>query len=177
MGGAWEQIIRSVRRILSITFKDQVLTDDILLTVMVEIESIINSRPLVPVTFDPKDNEPLTTNHLLLLRGVVTLPSWVFDNKDCYIRRRWAQIQYLYEQFWQRWIREYLPNLQERQKWFQPQRNVTKNDVVLIINDSLSRGKWCLGRVLETFPDKEGAGCSALIKTANSFVKRPISKL
>ena len=79
MGGAWEWMIRSVRRILSITFKDQVLTDDTLLTVMIEIESIINSRPLVPVTLNPMDNEPLTPNHLLLLHDTVTLPPDIFD--------------------------------------------------------------------------------------------------
>ena len=95
MGGAWKRMIRSVRRILSITFKDQVLTDDTLLTLMNEIESIINSRPLVPVTFNPMDNEPLTPNHLLLLRNTVTLPPSVFDKRDCYARRRWAQIQFL----------------------------------------------------------------------------------
>ena len=43
MGGAWERIIRSVRRILSITFKGQVLTDDTLQTILIEIEAIVNS--------------------------------------------------------------------------------------------------------------------------------------
>ena len=60
MGGAWEQMIRSVRRILSITLKGQVLTDDTLQTIIIEIEAIVISRPLIPITFDPKDDEPLT---------------------------------------------------------------------------------------------------------------------
>ena len=112
MGGTWERMIRSVRRILSITFKGQVLTDDTLQTIIIEIEAIVNSRPLIPITFDPKDDEPLTPNHLLLLRGVVPLPPGVYDKKDCYARRRWAQIQYLSDQFRRRFVREYLPNLQ-----------------------------------------------------------------
>ena len=35
MGGAWERMIRSVRRILSITFKGQILMDDILQTIII----------------------------------------------------------------------------------------------------------------------------------------------
>ena len=62
MDGAWEWMIRSVRRILSITFKHQVLTDDTLLIVMIEIKSIMNSRTVGPVTFEPMDNpSPLDT--------------------------------------------------------------------------------------------------------------------
>ena len=72
--GASERMIRSVRRIFSIIFKDQVLTDDTLHTIMVEIEAILNFRPLVPIVFDPEDSEPLTPNHLLLLRGIVPIP-------------------------------------------------------------------------------------------------------
>ena len=109
MGGAWERMIKSVRRILSITFKGQVLTDDALQTIIIEIEAIVNSRPLIPITFDPKDDEPLTPNHLLLLQGVVPLPPGVYDKKECY-----AQIQYLSDQFWRHFVREYLPNLQHR---------------------------------------------------------------
>ena len=95
MGGAWEQMIRSVHRILSITFKGQVLTNDTLQTIIIKIEAIVNSRPLIPITFDPKDEELLTPNHLLLLRGVVPLPPGAYDKKDCYAQCCWAQIQYL----------------------------------------------------------------------------------
>ena len=61
--------------------KEQVVTDEVLNTLMTEVESILNSRPLVPVTFDP-DNEPLTPNHLLLLRGSVNLAPGLFDKRD-----------------------------------------------------------------------------------------------
>ena len=76
------------------------------------------NEPLVPVTFDPED-EPLTPNHLLLSRGSANLPPGLFDKRDSYARRRWAQTQYLANKFWRRRVKEFLPNIAYRQKWQQ----------------------------------------------------------
>ena len=118
MGGAWKRMIRSIRRILTALMTTQTLTDEVLTTLMAEVEGIINSRPLVSVTMDSKNDEPLTPNHLLLLHGNPNLPPGLFEKGDCYGKRRWAQVQYLAERFWSRWIGEFLPNLTLRQKWF-----------------------------------------------------------
>ena len=53
--------------------------------------------------------------------------------------------------FWNWWILEYLPNLQERQKWFRIRRNVQAGDLVIIRESGLTRNKWPLGRVTEFF--------------------------
>ena len=113
MGGSWERLIRSVRRILSSLLTSQSISDEVLLTVMAEAESIVNSRPLVPIIFEPGE-EPLTPNHLLLLRGNANLPPGLFEKKECYPRRRWRQAQYLANQFWQRFKREFLPHIIHR---------------------------------------------------------------
>ena len=115
---------------------DELLTDELLTTLMGEVEGIINSRPLVPVTMNPEFDEPLTPNHLLLLTGNPNLPPGIFDQKESYGTRRWAQSQYLAQQFWSRWIKEILPNLALRQKWFKPQPNMQNNDVVLLVDDT-----------------------------------------
>ena len=83
---------------------------------MTEVEWIINSRPLVSITMDFSDNEPLTPNHLLLLKANPNMLPGLFDQKHCYVRRRWAQAQFLVDQFWRRGTREFLPNLIHRQK-------------------------------------------------------------
>ena len=60
---------------------------------MTEVERILNSRPLAPIMFDDStQNEPLTPNHLLLLRETANLPPGLFSKKDCYTRKRWAQL-------------------------------------------------------------------------------------
>ena len=140
-------------------------------------QSLINSRPLVPISFSDISQEPLTPNHLLLLRGTPNLPPGLFLENDCYSRKRWAQVQFLANQFWRRWMDEYLPNLLERQKWFEPKKNVQVNDVVLLVEDTQQRSKWVMGKVLQTFPDKRGLVRTVLVKTQHNVVKRPISKL
>ena len=177
MGGSWERLIRSVRRILSALLTTQSISDEVLITVMAEAESIINSRPLVPVSFEPGTEEPLTPNHLLLLRSNPNLPPGLFEKRDCYARRRWAQAQYITNQFWHRWVREFLPNIIHRQKWFQKQRNMQKDDVVLLVDESLPRSRWALGRIMDVYPDSKGLVRSVLVKSNNTLFKRPITKL
>ena len=66
-GGAWERLIRSVRKILDALIDLQPLTDETLQTLMCGIEAIMNNRPLTPVSADHRDLEPLTPNHILLV--------------------------------------------------------------------------------------------------------------
>ena len=107
----------------------------------------------------------------------ISIPPGLFSKNDCYVKRRWAQIQYLANQFWKRWMDEFVPNLLQRQKWFEVKRNFQVNDVVLLVEDTQQRSKWVLGRILETYPDKHGLVRTVLVKTQTSVVKRPIAKL
>ena len=176
-GGAWERMIRSIRRILGGLLGNQTLNDENCLTLMAEVESILNSRPLVPISFTDTEQEPLTPNHLLLLRESHNLPPGIFSKDSCYSRRRWAQVQYLANQFWQSWIKEFLPNLQHRQKLFDVERNLKVDDIVMVVEDLQQRSKWLMGRVLKTFSDKRGLVRTVLVKTQTNVYKRPISKL
>jgi len=96
--------------------QDQPLYNEGLHTLLCEVESIINGRPLTKVSDDPRDPEALTPNHLLLLCSGPTLPPGAFVKDDSFSHRRWRHVQYLADVFWRRWLREYLPSLQERQR-------------------------------------------------------------
>lgn len=101
--------VRSVRKLLAALLREQTLDDESLPTsLMCEIKSIMNGRPLTNVSNDPRDLEALTPNHLLLLRSGPIFPPGVFKREDCYSWRTWRQIQYLADQFWRRWTSEYL---------------------------------------------------------------------
>ena len=108
-GGIWERCIRTVRKILQALLREQIIDDERLLTLMCEAESIMNGQPIPAVSGDANDLEPLTPNHLLLLKSESPLPPSLFKKEDSLSRRRWKQVQYLADVFWRRWRREYLP--------------------------------------------------------------------
>jgi len=176
-GGTWERMIRSIRKILDALLLQQVLTDEVLQTLLCEIEAILNSRPLTYVSSDHRDPEPLTPNHLLLLGGSVPVPRGVFKDDDLYAKRRWRQTQYLADLFWSRWRKEYLPLLQHRQRWFYPERSLSVGDVVLIADEGLPRSQWPLGRVIETHVSSDGLVRSVRIRSKGTELCRPITKL
>lgn len=178
MGGVWERLIRTIRRVLSALVRNQVLDDEGLRTFMCEAEAIINARPLTRVSDDPQDLNALTPNHLLLLRSNTTFSPGLFSKHDQYVRRRWKQIQYMTDQFWKRWVKEYLPILQERQKWFTPKRNLANGDIVLVADKgSVPRNVWPIGRVIQLNYGRDALVRSVRIKTMNGELVRPIDKL
>ncbi len=176
-GGVWERLIRSARQVLNSILYQQSVDEEGLQTIFCEVEAILNNRPLCTVSSDPHDIEPLTPNHILLLKLQPILPPGVFSQSDSYARRRWKQIQYLADLFWHRWTKEYLMVLQECQKWVKVRRNINTGDVVMVVDPNAPRGSWILGKVLTTEPDKKGLVRSETLKTKTSTIKRPVTKL
>lgn len=104
MGGVWERQSRTARSVLASLLEHNGTQpdDESLRTLMVEAESIVNSRPL---TVNHHDSlEPLTPNYLLTMKSKVVLqPPCVFQRADVYSRKRWRRVQHLAGQFWDRW--------------------------------------------------------------------------
>uniref|UniRef100_A0A8C4RP05 Tripartite motif-containing protein 16-like n=1 Tax=Erpetoichthys calabaricus TaxID=27687 RepID=A0A8C4RP05_ERPCA len=98
--------IRNIRKILNSTLNQQTLDDESLQTVTCEVESIINNRPLTKTSDDPNDLEPLTPNHLLLLKTQPDMPPGLFSTNDQNTQRHWKQIQYTADLFWTRWSKD-----------------------------------------------------------------------
>ena len=177
-GGVWERCIRSVRKVMKALMHQQTLDDESLATLMCEVEAIVNGRPITKLSNDPNDSEPLTPNHLLLLRNGPVVPPGTFKKDDNYSRRRWRQVQYLANVFWRRWINEYLPSLQQRQKWNSEQINLAVNDIVLVLDERTPRSSWPLGRVIEVHTNqRDGLVRSVKIKTSSSLLVRPVDKV
>lgn len=139
MGGIWERQIRTIRSVLT-----AVLDQSALRTFLYEVMTIINSRPLTAEHLnDPSGPEPLTPNHILTMKSTIILPPpGQFIIEDLYLKKRWRRVQYLANEFWTRWKKEYLLNLQARQKWHKSTRNLKVNDIVLLQDDLTPRNKW-----------------------------------
>ncbi|XP_068207524.1 uncharacterized protein [Palaemon carinicauda] len=175
-GGVWERLIRSVRRALTAACLQKVTTDDTLRTLFCKVEAVVNSRPLTKINDDPDCPAPLTPNMILTLKGSPDRFTCTCK-KDMYVKRRWRQAQFLADEFWRRWIQEYLPLLQERQKWSVPKRDINVGDVVLTLDERLPRGSWPLGKVMEVTRSADSRVRQALIMTENGEFRRPVQKL
>ena len=191
-GGIYEREIRTVRKVLTAVLGEQYLkvslSDDSLNTLMCEVEEILNNRPLTPLTDDPNDPEPLTPNHLLRLNSSIPFPPCIAESSQLYGRNRWRQVQYLANLFWSRWTKEYLPLLQNSQKWLKEQRSYQEGDLVLVTDQLLPRNQWCLGRIVKICQSHDGHVRKVIVKVSRckrgrnleigtTELERPISKL
>lgn len=113
-GGLWESAVKSCKRHLMTVTQGLIYTFEEYYTLLVEIEGVLNSRPLVPVSSDPNDYTALTPAHFLLGDSLTRIAE--VDYLDCPDTRlsRWQHIQKLRQHFWKRWHREYLQQLQTR---------------------------------------------------------------
>lgn len=65
-GGVWEREIRSVKSALYATLGARPVTEEVLHTVLTEVEGILNSKPLGYVSADASDPDPITPHVLLM---------------------------------------------------------------------------------------------------------------
>ena len=167
-------MIRSVRRILYVLLRENPTSDAVLNTVLIEAARIVNNRPLLKVTSDI-DATTLTPNHLILLRSTET--SVVSPFSSDLFRRQWNQMNNIANQFWRKWLKEYVPLLQRRQKWIERRPNLKEGDVVLISDPGTPRNHWPVGVVLEAISSKDALVRTVRLKVKEGEVSRDIRRL
>ena len=148
-----------------------------LCTVFAEVTSILNSRPICPSSDDPNDLELLTPNHVLLQCRNLFVPPRVFAKEDLYSPKQWRHAQFITDCFWSRWIREYVLTLQQRHKWLLSKQNLAVNDLVLVVDNTVPRSRWLLGRVTRVFPGEDLCVRTAEVNTKSSRLVRHVKKL
>ncbi|XP_053620234.1 uncharacterized protein LOC128680823 [Plodia interpunctella] len=177
MGGAWERLVRSVKTALTATLHERHPHEDVLHTLLTEVEHTINSRPLSHVSVAPEDDTALTPNHFLLGGpSKVPLPG-AFTKVDELGRSHWKAAQRLADLFWQRWVREVLPLLHHRREPHGHGEAVKVGDVVVIVDSTLPRNVWPKGRVEQVYPGADGVIRVVDVKTKNGLMRRPTKRL
>ncbi|XP_075152088.1 uncharacterized protein LOC142226096 [Haematobia irritans] len=174
-GGAWERMVRSVKRVLAVTLKEKTPPVETLQCLLIEAENLVNSRPLTHLPVESVDCDPLTPNHFLL--GCPNVNQTPAVPEGVCLRRQWQIVQQMKQVFWKRWVLEYLPDLTRRTKWHQPVRPLEVGNVVVICDDSEARGEWKKGVVEEVFAAADGQVHSAVVRTTSGRLRRPASKL
>lgn len=177
-GGIWEAGVKSVKHHLYRVMKNTSFTIEEFQTLLVQVEAILNSRPLSPLSVDPSDFQPLTPAHFLIGRPLTNLPEEDYASVPSNRLNHYQQIQQLKQNFWTRWSKEYVSELQVRQKWKQNHESLLKvGSLVVIKEENLPPLKWRLGRVAAIHPGPDGVVRVASLRTANGEVKRAVTKL
>ncbi|XP_061724911.1 uncharacterized protein LOC133530870 [Cydia pomonella] len=113
-GGLWEAGVKAAKFHLKRVVGSSNLTFEELTTLFTQVEAILNSRPLTPLSSDPSDLSPLTPGHFLIGRPLASLPSPPTQKMNL---NRYHHLEALRQHFWKRWTREFLSDLQQRVKW------------------------------------------------------------
>ena len=148
---------------------------------MAEVSAIMNVRPLTSIPNDPKDAFSLTPSTLLTQKvEVITAPSVNLDPKDLY-RCQWKRVQVLADTFWNKWKKQYLSNLQTRNKWQDSKPNLDPGAIVLMKDSQSRRNEWPLGLITQVFPSEDGHVRKVELKVIRQgqpkLFLRPVSEL
>ena len=179
MGGAWERMVQSCKRLIKKAYDIERWNDvhadmQTFHTYLCICESIINERPLYPVVSESKEDiKALRPRDFLIPEPVIVpLSDTVYNVPQPHIKLsaqtpKHAVDQYnllrnMRHQFYKQWKEEYLVLLQKRVKW-EKDMMVTPalkpGDVVYWkISPEMAKDDviWKLGRVVDVNPDAEG---------------------
>ena len=184
-GGFWERLIGLTKRAIKKTLGRTSITLTELQTLAVEVEAILNDRPITYVSSDCTDEEPLTPSHLLNGRRITSLPYPIADDdpfdpdygSTSDMRQRVAAQAQILERFWNRWRHEYLTSLREFHRTTGTnEQSIKKGDVVLVHNEG-PRSSWKLAVVEEVIRGGDGLFRAAHIRTSTGSTNRPVNKL
>lgn len=177
MGGAWERLVRSVKTALMAVLETKTPSEELLHTLLTEVEHIVNCRPLTHVSLDPSDEEALTPNHFLLGRSCGSPVLGEFEDHELIGRATWRTAQRLADHFWKRWLTEYLPTLMPRKITGRETEDPREGDVVLIVDATLPRNTWPRGEVQRVYPGPDGRVRVLDVRTAWGVLRRPTRRV
>ena len=188
-GGVFERMVRSTKRCLRKMIGQAKLSYDELVTVLAEVEAVINSRPIAYVSTVDLD-EALTPSHLLIGRRVLDLPDHLypepedFELKSDILSKRNRYLNHLLSRFWEKWRKEYLLELRNSHRYHRGtscENQVSAGDVV-VVHDDQPRGFWKIGCIERLLTGRDGTvrGAAVRVSSTNgkcSILERPLQRL
>ncbi|XP_068965518.1 uncharacterized protein [Bombus flavifrons] len=176
-GGLWEAAVKSFKHHFRRVVGNELLTFEQFNTLAIEIEAVLNSRPLTPISTDPKDLLVLTPGHFLIGEPLMSVRERNFRDTPFNRLSRWQHIQKIKQHFWQRWHKEYLNQLNNRSKWTKGGHNIQEGTIVLLREDNVPPMHWPLGRVVKVHPGTDGIIRTATVQTSSSLLDRGVKRL
>lgn len=176
-GGLWEAAVKSFKTHFKKTIGVRNLTYDELVTVLVQIEACLNSRPLMQLSSDPNDLTVLTPGHFLVQRPLTSIAEPNLDEIPENRLSMWQKTQSFVQTIWKKWSTQYLSDLHNRTKWTKQKDNLRVGTMVLLKEENLPPQRWLLGRVIKVHYGSDGNVRVAVVRTKDGIYERGISKI
>lgn len=177
-GGLWEAGIKRVKFHLCRILGNNSFTFEHFSTLLTEVEGILNSRPLTPLTSDPDDLNVLTPAHFLIGRSLKTLPEPSIVHLPENRLDKYQRLSAAKQHFWNRWNKEYLNDLQVRSKWRYNSGNITIGSMVLLKDENIPSFQWQIGRIVQLYPGQDNIVRVVDVKVSpNKVLRRAVTKL
>ncbi|XP_065088816.1 uncharacterized protein LOC135710229 [Ochlerotatus camptorhynchus] len=177
-GGLWEAAVKAFKHHFRRVVGLESLSSDVMCTILCQIESCLNSRPLTALSEDPSDTEALTPGHFLVGSALQSIPKPDFAQVPNNRLSLWQEVQRRTQTFWKLWSADYLHQLQQRSKHYYRQPNVLVGKLVLLKDDNLPPLRWSMGRIETVHPGADGLVRVVTVRLASGAVfDRPIVKI
>nr|XP_022908285.1 uncharacterized protein LOC111419670 [Onthophagus taurus] len=168
--GLWEAGVKATKYHLKRVVGNAILTFEQFYTLLIQIEAILNSRPLSPLSTDPNDLTLLTPAHFLIGRTLSAPPDPSLDHVKLSRLSHYHYTQRIQQDFWKRWSKEYISKLQRRSKWSTKTENLKIDELVVVKDDNLPTLKWLYGRIIALHPGSDG-----FARTTNKLCPLPMT--
>lgn len=177
-GGIYESSVKAAKYHMRRIMGSKSYTYDQTLTFLLQIEAILNSRPLYAISDDPNDIQAITPGHLMFGEPVI-MPTSINPPKQtkASVTQIWREQKDMRQRFWEQWVKDYLPTLQRRGKWQRKNEKIELDKIVIIKDENLAPAHWLLGKIIELKKGKDDLVRSVKIKTKSSELWRPIQKI
>lgn len=152
--------------------------EELLRTMVCEAEFVVNSRPLTYIPLDSEASDVLTPNHFIMGSSNGIKIFGVSSDDPAFLKTNCKRSNQLMGHFWKRWIREYLPIIRRRSKWFDDVRELEVGDIVVIIEDNYEMHLWKKVKVIDVSKSRDGHVRKVKVQTANNNIyERAVAKL
>ncbi|XP_058456550.1 uncharacterized protein LOC131433948 [Malaya genurostris] len=176
-GGLWEAAIKVAKKHLYRQLGSSRLTFEDMCTVLAQIEAIMNSRPLLPLTEDPNDLAALTPAHFLIGSSLHALPDPDLQSIPANRLDHYQQLQVHVQRFWTHWKKEYLQELLKDTRGWQRNDNIIPGKLVIVVDELQPPIRWPLARIESILPGRDQLTRVVQLRTARGIITRPIAKI
>ena len=183
--GFYERMVGLMKRSLKKSIGKNLLWMEELVTIITEVEAVVNSRPITYTYSDIEEGSPLTPAHFLCGKRLIDIPDTIIDEDEFIdpdfnpsldkeeMSNHFKMRDSRMKSFWSCWRKEYLLNLREHDQVHRKRtktRTIPKVGDIVLLGDQMPRSRWKLAKIIKLISGKDGVIRAVDIKTSNGNV-------